>query len=1705
MNSYDILQKLSQKGVKLWAEGEQLRIKAPKGVITTEERADLAKFKLDIIDLLKKRNQKQELSDVPLISVSRNQSIPLSFEQERLWLVNKIYQNGLASHNIVQAISLEGKLNIPVLEQSLEEIVQRHECLHTVFVEIDGNPTQKIRSFSSKLLSLENCENLTSLEQEKTIQEIADRESIQPFELVAGPLFRFVLVRQSEIKHILLFVYHHIIGDVLSSSIMMKEVAECYQCLNSGLPISLVDLTVQYPDFAVWQRNLLKGEKLKIQKNFWQDYLAEAPTLLNLPTDFPREKQTLDKQGSHFGFCLSSRIWSEVKKISQKQGRTASTVLLTAFAILLYKYSSQEDIVIGLPTSGRINPQLEKLIGFFAYPLPIRFKFSDTITIQDLIQQTQNGLFEIQNHQITPLSKVIEVVHPERSKSHSPLFQVIFSTFLGKQLNSITVDDLTFTPLPEVGRAPTDLDLLWSMYEVNGELYGTIAYNELLFKLETIEELVKSYEQILSQWVESSTDKLTEFNLTPSLEEKVKRIKDESSLPKHPLVITATFTAEPVTDFLNYWLETLKLPYEIEFAPYNQVFQELLDPQSLVNNNSTGINIILVRFEDWLRYEDSTTTNLLLQDELTLEVRNKLSRNVEDLISFLKSSSTNSSVPYFLCLCPATPDSETQPQTKHFLEEMENLLLSEVETMKDVYVITSLELVNTYPVNNFYDAKGDELGHIPFTPLFYSSMGTILARKISALKRSPYKVIVLDCDNTLWRGVCGEDGVSGITIDPNFKLLQEFVLRQSEKGMLLCLCSKNNEDDVREVFTLRNDMVLQWENLVSWKINWQPKSANLKSLAQELDLGLNSFILIDDNPVECEEVKANCPQVLTLQLPKKAENIPQFLEHIWAFDKLKVTEEDQKRASFYQQNVQRQEVMKKSLTLTDFIQSLNLKVEIEPINSSELGRASQLTQRTNQFNATTIRRSESEIQSLIDTNNYSCLTVKAKDRFGDYGLVGLMIAEEQKSEKMMKVDTFLLSCRTLGRGVEHQMLAEVGRITKQKELDWVMVNYKQSQKNQPILNFLESVGSQFKHRITDGYAFQFPTDYTAGITYSSQSQEELATKAKKSAETNALVKTESDLWQRIATNLAQPEAIFDAIQDYLKDNSSVSEASKDRDNLVLPSTEIEKVLSEIWAELLHTEKISVNGNFFELGGDSILIIQVVARANKKGLHLTPMQIYEYQTISELAPFVSLSTSSTIEQGLVTGKVPLIPIQHWFFEQKFPEPHHFNMSFLLEVEVGLKPNFVAKILKKLVEHHDALRLKFVHSEAGWQQEYGEAPEEVPWEVVNLTQVPGEKQEKIIEHTANKLQSSLNLSDGILVKAALFQMGNSKSDRLLIVVHHLVIDGVSWRIFLEDFVSAYQQLEKEQEIELPAKTASFKDWAELLGKYSQSAELIDELNYWTANSSQQFKSLPSDYSFSPEENILQESNTIETVLTEEETKKLLKKVSSAYSTRTDEVLLTALLKTFAQWTNEAKLLVDLEGHGRENLGEEINVSRTIGWFTTIFPVLLELNKSDDWGEMLKFVKEQLRKIPKAGIGYGILRYLSKENHIEKKIDHLAKPQLRFNYLGQFDQAFNLPPLLAMARESKGFDFSPWGMRPYWLDLVLYIANNRLHCLWNYSVKIHSENTVQRLVDSFINNLQDIISYCQFPEIGGYTPPDFPDVELSQDELDNILSSI
>jgi amino acid adenylation domain-containing protein/non-ribosomal peptide synthase protein (TIGR01720 family) len=565
-----------------------------------------------------------------------------------------------------------------------------------------------------------------------------------------------------------------------------------------------------------------------------------------------------------------------------------------------------------------------------------------------------------------------------------------------------------------------------------------------------------------------------------------------------------------------------------------------------------------------------------------------------------------------------------------------------------------------------------------------------------------------------------------------------------------------------------------------------------------------------------------------------------------------------------------------------------------------------------------------------------------------------------------------------------------------------------------------------------------------------------------------------------------------------------SELEANRSGLpfVAPGTAIEELLTRTWAEVLGLASVGIHDNFFELGGDSILGIRIVAKANKAGLHLTPKQLFDHQTVAELAGAAGASPASWLGRDLKLGPVPLTPIQRWFLESAPYEPNYFNQSILLTLTEDIVPDLVEKSIQSLSREHDALGLRFERRAAGWIQTDEPVNQAVHLERIDLRGMKERGQEDGIDSAARRIQGSFSLSEGPLLKAAWFALGGGDGNRLLIVIHHLVVDIVSWHVLLEDFWMAYEQLQAGKDVRLGGKTTSFKYWAQRLTKYAESDELVAEMEYWRAKGEKHIEEVPRD--IEDGENTEGSARTVTVTLSEEETEALLREVPKAYHTQISEVLLAALARGYQKWSGHSRLLVDLEGHGREGLFEGVDLTRTVGWFTTIYPIILEVEEGEEAEETLKTVKVEVRGIPKGGIGYGLLRYV-RQGEIGKELGAQRQAEIIFNYGGQLDQAIGNNSAYRLAKESSGRSRSSAADRRFLLTINGGVTERQFTLFISYSQNTHNRSSIEAFAREVRSALRSYISDCKAAHKGARTPSDFPGAMVNQDQLEKLLSKI
>jgi len=555
------------------------------------------------------------------------------------------------------------------------------------------------------------------------------------------------------------------------------------------------------------------------------------------------------------------------------------------------------------------------------------------------------------------------------------------------------------------------------------------------------------------------------------------------------------------------------------------------------------------------------------------------------------------------------------------------------------------------------------------------------------------------------------------------------------------------------------------------------------------------------------------------------------------------------------------------------------------------------------------------------------------------------------------------------------------------------------------------------------------------------------------------------------------------------DRQALPAPTKQRDlkDFIAPQSEVEDKLAQVWQAVLGVTQVSRDDNFFLLGGDSIKAIQVVSRLQQQDLKLTVALLMQHAVL-KVAALHAKPLDAQIDQGLVTGPVRLVPIQQWFFDQSFTDKHHWNYPWTLHNQQGFNEAYVQQVLQALVLHHDALRMVYREGEREISQ-HNRGLEGQLHEFRQLDVRGAADPKTLINEAATTLQNSLNLAKGPLLKAGLFRTNNG--DYLLLVVHHLIIDGVSWRILLEDFATAYEQLKQGKAIKLPAKTTSFKQWAEQLYVYATSGRLREEAPYWEKVEQQLLAATPTKRMGTSAD-----AEQVEIRLSTRQTYQLQYEVHQAYQTQMNDILLTAFGLVLRAWDGQAQHVIALEGHGREEIIEGIDLTRTIGWFTTLFPFVLNTPADEGVSYLVRQTKEQLRQVPHKGIGYGLWKYWQSQESSTK-----SHPEISFNYLGE------LPA--NQANDATAYSFGLAGSKQteltYALNLNGMIQGRELAFSCQYNSRQYTANQITQLMERFREELLHIIEHCSSQQEAAFTPSDYGTTSIDIEELSDLENSL
>ncbi len=1492
---------------------------------------------------------------------------PVSAAQRRMFVLNTIEADAI-HYNMPGAVWMNTKPSLEKLQSTINALVKRHESFRTTFTEEDGQFFQIITSNST--ISIEELE----VSDTENVDQLFAK-FIRPFDLNQAPICRIALIKESDSRYLLVFDMHHIISDGQSMQLLLSDFISIYKGKT------LDPLLLQYKDFAFWQVDLFKGDKITPQKQYWSEQFEGDIPVLTLPYDFPRPINQ-QFEGAHFNFKIESTTASKLNKIAQEHEATTFMVMLSLFKIWLSKSSGQEDLIIGSPIAGRSHADFESIIGMFVNTLAFRSAPSHDKNFSTYLTEIRQLTLDAYENQEFPFDELVDSLDLERHMSRNPLFDAML---VFQNLNKIKEGGLNEFEGYESKHSVAKFDLNLTISEFDNGLSCKLSYATSLFTHATIENMVSRFISLIEQITIQPQILIGDLQLTSKKE-------------KETLLV----------DFNN-----TKVDYQ---ARTNVV--DLFETQ-------------VQKFEHAPALEFNGNT--LSYSELNTKV-NQLARYISSQSDKTKSSNAFVGI---------------------MLERSEWMIISVLATLK--CGLTYVPIDHSYPTERKQFILND-------------ANVSLLISHNDLLKGLNINCEVVDVQNiqSPLEGIDSNNLALEIEANQSAYVIYTSGSTGNPKG---CELSHGN-----------------FYNYVSWATNHYFESQNNETGHFGLYTSLSFDLTITS--IFCALLRGK-----SLHLFSEEEEMSIILEQMFSpdsiIDSVKITPAhisllqhlDISKTNIQVAIVGGDQLLKEQV---DLLHGLNPNMEVY----NEYGP----TEATVGCVVKEIKASDTTIQIGTPIANTQVYIVDKGmnpvpiGHVGELCIAGVQVSKgylnrpELTSEKFVsnvfEDGSILYKTGDLARWTKDAELEYVGRLDQQVKIKGHRIELGEVEGQIRALNLVDEIVVLDR---MDASNQKYLCSYFVGKDTNS---EELRAKLEENIPEHL-----------IPSFFIQLDAIPLTINGKVDKKALPlpnQNAVKNR-TIVAATNPIEKEMVRIWEEVLHIEGISITDSFLAIGGDSIKAIQVASRLKKIKLRLSVKNLLSHRTIQKCAPFVQESTI-TFNQEAVIGEVPFTAIQSEFFKWNLHDAHHYNQSYLLYNAQGIDAKILQASIGAIVEHHDALRARFITTnESVLIQEFASLEEtSFELEIFDLTSIESSKLAETITLHSNAIQASHVLADGALFKGALFQ--TNEGDHLLLSAHHLIIDGVSWRIILEDLDHIYRQLKNGAKVQISSKTSSLKDWTLQTSKFATSTKLQREVHYW--NSIAESQSTPITEKDVTDNSVEDSQQFVSVNLSSTLTQNLLTKAGNAYNTEINDLLLSALTKALHQWKGGEIYSIALEGHGREEVFENIDVTRTVGWFTSLYPVLLN-NVSDSLDELIIHTKENLRKIPNKGIGYGILK---------EKTDQVAhhKSQIIFNYLGQFDSASAQGDFTGSSY-SQGANSSAKNKPVFPIEINGSVKNEQLRFGISYWESAFTSSEMEEFQQLFEQSLTQIIEFCTQQTGVVQTPSDFGDLTLNLEDFEYIKSVV
>lgn len=1463
------------------------------------------------------------------------------------WQVNK----ASTAYNMPAAFQLNGIIDIEKLHNCLSILVQRHDSLRMSFL-MQDEPKFSISTEADFVYDVVACE---TNELNRTLKAL-----VKPFDLYEDLLFRAYVVDYTE-RNVLLLDFHHIISDGLSVYNFIEELSALY----SGE--TLIDIEANYIDFAAWKSNTCDVEPLQLSKNFWLNSLKGDLPILDLPIDNNRPI-VFDSSGEKLEFEINAQLSAGLKEIAFRNNCSLHALLYSVYAILLSKYTAQEELVIGIPAAGREHPDLQRVHGMFVNNLAIRTTVNYEVSFLEFANGTHNQMQQSLAHQHYPFSKLVEDLGGARNMSRNPVFDTMFvyqnMGMPESSAKSLSMQRHFFDP------GFSKFDISMEVFDYKPSIGYYIEYATALFNKETILRFQKHFQRLLENVCKNPSAKIAQLDM--------------------------------ITEIERQWL-VHEFNNSQRDIPSGKTICHLFEEQVYKSPDAVAIE-----------HKDSNISYS--------ELKNKV-----DSLCVKLSQSSVSRGDAVAVLLPRSAE----------------LIISILAIMKSGGCYMPLD-----------------------TSLPEERVSYILRHSQCkyAITSDAYEGVMLD-----WHLKNGE--VTLTNIDRfSFGVVKENIdIKSTLSDLAYIIYTSGTTGKPKGVMIEHHALT----NYITWaNDNYVKGGAGAFPLYTSIsfDLTITSIFtpLISGNRLVIYEEDGNELMINRIITENKVDVIkltPSHLRLVYE-SKLDIADSAVKRFIVGGEELDRDLAGKIQRRFHGNVEIIN---EYGP---TEATVGCMIYRYNEDDDALTVPIGQPAANTqiyLLDKNLNPVPTgVKGEIYVAGNGLAkGYMFNDELTAERFIS-NVFQQGQRMyktgdVARRLNSGMLEFIGRIDHQVKINGYRIELSEIESNLMAFKGIDSalavakVNDKNKKVI---YAY-FVSEAEVNIA---NLRNFLVAKLPHYMIPMSFIRL--DMIPLTANGKVDVKALPNKAEDSKSQNDT-------------PKNKVESISLEVWKEIFKVSDLRISDNFFELGGDSIKAVQIASKLNEQGISVEVRDILSYHTIEQVSLHAEAISGNQNSQEKLTGERAFTPIENWFVSQEQPDSQFYTQSVLLPLNNRIDLKAAEEAINAVVSHHDALTSKVVLNNG--KCFYGKASEAL---ALTTHRAANEKE---LTYICQQKKSEISI-DGAMLKMALIDMSDGSS-YLFITAHHFVVDGISWRIILEDFYKSYMAIEKGEQPQLPLKTSSLINWADQLNIYSEKLNIANAEKYWNKIDEVKFK-VPQD--FDTDDWTVKQMATSKVTLTEELTQFLIKKAHTPYNTDVPTILNVALANALHDWTKQYQFVVEHENHGRHL--EDLSTSRTVGWFTAMYPVLLELPEGDA-SMKIKAIKEQMRSVPDHGLSYGVLKHMLNTHKPERR-------EIRFNYLGQFDGALD-NDLFSLSNMNHGPESSEQNYLTAKMEMNLLVVNNELKVELTYNKLAHSISTINNFMSNYMSHLTQLLNDIRGEGDIHFTPSDFDSAELSEEDLDVLFS--